>query len=255
MAHSVYGTMWVNMLLKCSMVWTEWTMTVVRFGYRQTYPMENPGAFHQWHMNAHPHTKIRSWGTLLYNLFTNMTSPFSRTIHGLMLQGSVHTLWQLKMSQFFNVLHTQLIRHVTSVECSRLVYTTVFSSSHQYLKAVAKFVVGQNCPGHNKQHDQCALCVEDGFCCYRQMVAKPERDKNQMNLFHCQISIYNQWNLGNGWVFWLYVLFSINSTQKWFILNYILKYEQGDVAYVFLFQWHPFWSIKTCYYTVINVTK
>lgn len=92
----------------------------------------------------HRDTKVRSCGALSYNLCTTMTSSFSMPMHDSLLQGTVHISWQLKMSQFFRVLHT----HQISLERSGLVYTI------QRFLAPTNIWVGQNSPGQYKQNDQ-----------------------------------------------------------------------------------------------------
>ena len=79
----------------------------------------------------HRDTLTRSWGPLLCPSSAAITSCFSLIMHSPMSQGSVHSSWMLKMSQFFLGLHT----HQTPVEhvgCSGSTCTTAFSSSRKY---------------------------------------------------------------------------------------------------------------------------
>ncbi len=81
-ADSVYGVVWVSGLLM-SMLWIEWPMVAVGLWYGQPYVMDNEHrcillmAF--W---MHRDTVTRSWGPLLCNSSTTITSCCSMIMHG-----------------------------------------------------------------------------------------------------------------------------------------------------------------------------
>ena len=63
----------------------------------------------------HRDTVKKSWGSLLCHSSTTITSCCSMKMYGPMLQGSEHSSWQLKTSQFLHGQH--LTGHVTHWAC------------------------------------------------------------------------------------------------------------------------------------------
>ncbi len=136
-ADSVYGVVWVSGLLM-STLWIEWPMVAAGLWYGQAYVMDNEHrcillmAF--W---MHRDTVTRSWGSLLCNSSTTITSCCSMIMHGPMFQGSVHNSWKLKTSQFLHGQHTHRTCHPLSM--FGMLWIGVYDSVFQFLPISSNF--------------------------------------------------------------------------------------------------------------------
>ncbi len=136
MADSVYAVVWVSGFLM-STLWIEWPV-VVGLWYGQAYVMDNERrcillmAF--W---MYRDTVTRSWGPLLCNSSTTITSCGSMIMHGPMLQGSVHNSWKLKTSQFLHGQHTHQTCHPLSM--FGMLWIGVYDSVFQFLPISSNF--------------------------------------------------------------------------------------------------------------------
>lgn len=147
----------------------------------------------------HRKTKMRPQDTLL-----NYTSPFTAWSIGAV------TSAQFVAAQNVPVLlcpaHSS---DVTSLECSGS-----GSIQQRFLAPSCRRSVEQNFPGHNQQYDQ-HYVKKMGFTVVGEWCSNQRGLTSLMNPVHCQISIYFQWNLWNGWVLCLDFLFSLSYTQNY----------------------------------------
>ncbi len=178
MADSVYGVVWVSVLLM-STLWIEWPMGAVGLWYGQAYVMDNEHrcillmAF--W---MHRDTVTRSWGLLLCHASTTITSCGSMIMHGPMLQGSVHNSWKLKTSQFLHDQHTHQTCHPLNM--FRMLWIGVYDSVFQILPISSNFAQPLKRSGPTFHRPQSTiwstLCEGDVLHCMRKMVVTPDTD-------------------------------------------------------------------------------
>ncbi len=167
MADSVFGVVWVSGLLM-SMLWIERPMAAVGLWYGQAYVMENE---HRcillmvfW---MHRDTVTRSWGPLLCH-----SSTTSMIMHGSMLQGSVHSSWKLKTSQFLHGQHTHRTCHPLSM--FGMLWIGVYDNVFQFLPTSSNFTQPTF---HRPQSTTLStLCEGDVLHYVRQMVVTPDTD-------------------------------------------------------------------------------
>ncbi len=120
-------------------------------------------------------TVTRSWGPLLCNSSTTITSCCSMIMHGPMLQGSVHNSWKLKTSPFLHGQHTHRLLSMFG-----MLWIGVYDSVFQFLTISSNFTQPLKRSGptfHRPQSTTLStLCEGDVLHCVRQMVVTPDTD-------------------------------------------------------------------------------
>ncbi len=156
MADSLYGIVWESVLLMSTLgssgPWWWW----VGYGMGKVYVMDNETCILLMAFWMHRDTVTRSWGPLLCQSSTTITSCCSMIMHGPMLQGILHNSGSWKHP---SSCMTSILTDMSPIEQFGMLWIGVYNSVFQFLPISSNFAqpwrgVDQNSTGHNQQPDQ-----------------------------------------------------------------------------------------------------